>query len=56
MAALLGLLLAAGLGFVLGWIVRSSSRRVIEIDLPQGASSGAEAASELNTTTEPKGK
>jgi hypothetical protein len=57
MAALIGLLLAAGLGFGLGWLVRSSGRRVIDIELPAGdSSSTAEVASEEDTTTEPKGK
>ena len=55
MAALLGLLLIAALGFGLGWLVRSSGRRVIDIELPEEASNRAaepakerEAASEIS--------
>ncbi len=35
MAVLIGLLGAAGLGFGLGGLVRSSGRRVIDLELPQ---------------------
>ena len=35
MAALLELLLAAGLGFALGWIGKSAARRVVTVDLSE---------------------
>ncbi len=52
MAALFALLLTAGLGFALGWLVRSSGRRVINIELLEAPKTTLEGASEESTAAE----
>jgi hypothetical protein len=46
MAALLELLLAAGLGFALGWIGKSAARRIVTVDV-----SGAKPNERVETPT-----
>lgn len=55
MAALI-LIVAAGLGFGIGWFAKSASRRVIDIELPDTQDNGAEAAIKKDTAADPMGK
>ena len=55
MAALI-LIVAAGLGFGIGWFAKSAGRRVIDIELPDTQDNNTEKTIEKDAAADPMGK